>query len=82
MDQAAGQHLANVQARHDGLAGARVVGQQETQARLRQHVLVHCDPLVGQRVYQCRLCGERWVEEMAERQTFGFSHDLDNLGIG
>ena len=43
-----------------------VVRQQEPQAGLRQHVLVDGDPLVGQRVDQGDLGGERRVEQVAE----------------
>ena len=45
-DESPGQHLADVEPRHDGLAGPGVVGQQEAQGRLPQHVLVHSDALM------------------------------------
>ena len=41
-------HLLDEQARHDRLAGARVVGEQETQAGLREHLLVDGLDLVRQ----------------------------------
>lgn len=44
------QHqLLHVQARHDRLAGARVVGQQVAESGLRQEAVVHRLQLVGQR---------------------------------
>lgn len=39
-------HFPQVQTRHDGLAGARLVGQKKPQHRLRQHRTVHSGRLV------------------------------------
>ena len=61
-----------VQAGHDGLAGAGVVRQQKAQRVLAQHVLVHRDALVGQRIDARDLAGEGGVELVAERQPVGF----------
>ena len=50
LEQPAREHLADVEAGHDRLARAGVVGEQEPQAGLLQHVVVDGDPLVRQRV--------------------------------
>ncbi len=49
------------------VAGAGVVRQQEPQRVLRQHVFVHGDALVGQRVDARDFAREGGVELMAER---------------
>ena len=51
---------------HDGLAGARVVGQQETKRLPRQHGFVHRGDLVRQRLDFRGVHGEQGVEEMRE----------------
>ena len=78
----AGQHLARVQAGHDGLAGAGVVGQQEAQRGLREHPLVHGDALMRERVDQRCLGGEGGVEEMPAGEAMGLGDGRDRLGIG
>ena len=50
-DEAAQLELTDQQAGHDGLAGARVVGEQEAHARQLEEVLVHGFELVGKRVH-------------------------------
>ena len=81
-DQAAGEHLADVEPRHDRLARARLVRQQEAQAGLGQHVVVDGDPLVGQRVDQRDLGGERRVEEVPVGEPLPLGDDADDLGVG
>lgn len=49
-DQPASLEFLDQQAGHDGLAGARVVGQQETDARGFDEIVVNGLELVGQRV--------------------------------
>src|SRR5579859_4531491 len=48
LNEPASPRLRQVHARHDGLASARLIGQKETQARLRQHVRVDRLVLVGE----------------------------------
>jgi len=50
LDEAAGLHLPDVQTRHDGLARTGIIGQQEPQGELLEHVLIDGDPLVRQRI--------------------------------
>ena len=73
-DQPPRQHLAHVQAGHDRLAGAGVVGQQEAQGRLPQHLLVDGDALVRQRVDQRGLGGERGIDQMPIGQPVRLRH--------
>ena len=80
--KSAGQHLAHVQTGHDGLAGAGVVGQQESQGGLLEHPLIHGDALMRERVDQRRLGGEGGVEEMAAGEAMGLGDGRDRLGIG
>ena len=61
------QHLPDVQAGHDRLAGAGIVGEQEADGQLRQHVVVDGDPLVRQRVDLRDLGREGRAGQMAER---------------
>ena len=59
------QHqLAHVEAGHDGLAGAGVVGQHETQRLARQHGLVDRRDLVRQWLDQRGVNREDWIEKM------------------
>ena len=46
-NSAAEEHLPDVEPRHDGLAGARVVGEQKAQRLLLQHPLIDRDALMG-----------------------------------
>ena len=79
LDQAAGLALADVEARHDGLAGPGIVGQQEPQRGLLQHVLVDRDPLVRQRIDLRDLGGEGRVEHVAETQPLALGKDADHI---
>ena len=59
LEVAADQQLLDQQGRHDGLAGAGIVGEQEAQGLARQHLAVDRGDLVGQRLDQGG--GERQV---------------------
>ena len=76
------QHFTHVQARHDRLARSRVVGQQKAQRRLFQHVLVHGDALMRERVDQGRFRRERRIEEMAVGETMRFGDRQDDVWAG
>ena len=67
-------NLAHVQAGHDRLAGAGVVGQQEAQRSLPQHLLVDGDALVRQRVDQRGLGGECGIDQMPVGQPVRLHH--------
>ena len=61
--------LLDVEAGHDRLAGARVVGEQEAQRLAGQHLAVHGLDLVRQRVDLARRCtasigSNRWASWM------------------
>ena len=66
LDATARKHLAHRQAGHDGLAGAGIVRQQKSQGILAQHVFVHGDALVRQRIDAGDFAGEGGVELVAE----------------
>ena len=81
-DQAAGEHLAEIEAGHDRLARAGVVGQQETQAGLGKHVLVDRQALVGQRIDARDLGGKGRVGEEAVGQAMGLGDRAHHLRVG
>ena len=60
---AAHDQLLDEQPRHDGLAGTRVVGQQEAQRLAWQHRLIDRCNLVRQRLDERRVDGEQRVEQ-------------------
>ena len=68
----AGEHLADVEAGHDRLAGAGIVGQEEAQSGLLEHVVVDGNPLVGQRVDLGDLGGEGRIGHVPEGQSLAF----------
>ena len=71
-DAPAREHLAHVEAGHDGLAGSGVVGQEEAQRILPEHALVNCDALVGKGVDARRLAGEGGIELVPVGEPQGF----------
>ncbi len=76
-DPSAQEHLAHGEAGHDGLAGARVVGEQEAERVLPEHPLVDRDALVRQRVDAGRLAGEGRVAlvTVGQMQRLGDGQD-------
>jgi hypothetical protein len=62
------------------IQAAGVVGEQKSQSRLRQHVLVHGDTLMRQRIDERYLGRESRIEEVPERQSFGFGEEADTVG--
>jgi hypothetical protein len=67
--------------RHDGLAGARVVSQQKSQRLARQHLLVDCCDLVGQRLNQRSMDGENRIEEMRQSDAVRLGDEPKQLAI-
>ena len=61
---------------HDGLAGAGIVGQQEPQARLRQHPLVNGLDLVRERADAGKADGELAVVGVGEANAGGLDQQL------
>ena len=66
LEVAAGDQLLDEQARHDRLAGARVVGEQEAQRLARQHRLVDGRDLVRQRLDDRGVDRQHRVEEVRQ----------------
>ncbi len=58
--------LLDVQARHDGLPGARIVGQQEAERLLREHGLVHRGDLVWQRLHLGAVHGQHGIKQVRQ----------------
>src|SRR5690606_21091567 len=80
LHQTARPHLTDVEARHDGLARTGVIGQQEPQRELLEHVFVNGDALVRQRIDLRYLRGERWIEHVAEAKPLTFGKRPNDLG--
>ena len=81
-DEPTGQHLPDVEAGHDGLARARVVGQQEAQARLHEHVVVDGDALVRQRVDKRDFGGKGRVGEVSIGEPLPLHDGTHDLRVG
>ena len=80
-DAAAEQHLPHVEAGHDGLAGAGVVGEQEAQRVLLQHPFVDRDALVGERIDPGGLACEGGVELVPVGQPMRLRHEQDGRRV-
>ena len=76
---AAGDQLLDQQPRHDGLAGARIVRQQEAQRLARQHALVDGCDLVRQRLDDRGVDGEHGIEQMGEMDALRFRHEAEQV---
>ena len=81
-DEPPRQHLAYVQAGHDGLAGAGIVRQQEAKGSLLQHVLVHGDALMRQRVDQRGFRSERGIEQVPVGKPMRLRDGRDGGRVG
>jgi hypothetical protein len=80
-NEAARLHLANVKPRHDRLAGTGIVGKEEAQARLGEHVLVHRDALMGQRFDAGRFGGEGRARDVTVGESLDLGDQSDAFGI-
>ena len=78
---AAGDQLLDEQPRHDGLAGARVVGEQEAQGLPGQHGFVDRGDLVRQRLDHRRVHGEHGIEEMGEADPLRFGDEAEQRAV-
>ena len=93
LDQAAGRddqdaagvgphdEFADVEAGHDGLAGAGVVGQDEPQRLARQHRLVDGGDLVRQRLHVRRVDRHHRVEQEREVDALGLDGELERRAV-
>ena len=78
---AARDQLLHQEARHDGLAGARVVGQQESQRLARQHRLVDRRDLVRQRFDQRGVDSQNRIEQMREPDAVGLGDEPEQTAV-
>ena len=78
---AAGDQLLDEQAGHDGLAGARVVGEEEAQRLARQHRLVDAGDLVWQRIDHRRMDCQQRVEQVCEADALGLGHESEQRPV-
>ncbi len=78
---AAGDQLLDEQARHDRLAGARVVGEQEAQRLARQHRLVDGRDLVRQRLDDRGVDRQHRVEEVREANALGLGDQAEQRAV-
>jgi hypothetical protein len=69
---APGDQLLDQEARHDRLAGARVVGQQKPQRLPGEHGLVDGGDLVGRRIDQRGVDRQDGIEQMGQADAMGF----------
>ncbi len=75
------QQLLDVEAGHDRLARAGLVGQQEAERALRQQLAVHGGDLVRQRLDRARRNGEHRVELRGHGQAPGPSHEHEQSAV-
>ena len=78
---AAGDELLDQQPRHDGLARAGVVGEQEAQRLTRQHRVVDAGDLVRQRVDHRRVDCQQRVEQVREADALRFGHQPEQRAV-
>ena len=71
---AAGNQFLDEQPRHDGLAGAGVIGQKEAQRLPRKHVAVDGGDLVRQRFNQGRVHRQQGIEQISQLNAPGLRH--------
>ena len=69
MKIAARDQLLHEKAGHDGLAGTRVIGEQEAQRLARQHRLVDRRDLMRQRIDHRRMDGQDRIEQVGQADT-------------
>ena len=69
------------QAGHDGLAGARVVGQAGTAAAAGQHLAVDGGDLVRQRVDERGVDGQQRVEQVGEPDALGLGDQAEQRAV-
>ena len=75
------EQFADVEAGHDGLARARVVGQHEAQGLARQHGFVDRGDLVRERVHVRGVDGHHGVEEKGEVDALGLDGELEGFAV-
>ena len=78
---AAGDQLLDEQARHDGLAGAGIVGEQEAQRLARQHGLVDGRDLVRQRLDDRGVDRQHRVEQVREADALRLGDEAEQRAV-
>ena len=79
---AADQELLDEQSRHDGLAGAWIVGEQEAQRLTRKHFAVNGRDLVRQRLDLGGADGEVGIEKIGQTDAIGFGGQPEQAAVG
>jgi hypothetical protein len=80
-DVGAHDQFADVEAGHDGLAGARVAGEDETQRLSRQQGLVDGRDLVRERLHVGRVDGHHGVEQKGQVEALGLACKLERRSV-
>ena len=81
LEVAAGDQLLDEEAGHDGLAGARIVGEEEAQGRAGQHGLVDGGDLVGKGLDVGGVDGQQGVEEVGEADALGLGDEAEKGAV-
>ncbi len=81
LEVAAGDQLLDEQARHDRLAGAGVVGEQEAQRLARQHRLVDGGDLVRQRLDQRGVDREHRIEQVGQADAVRLGDETEQRAV-
>ncbi len=81
LEVAAGDQLLDEEPGHDGLAGARVVGEEEAQGRAGQHGLVDGGDLVGEGLDVGGVYGQQGVEEVGEADALGLGDEAEEGAV-
>ena len=81
LEVSAGDQFLDEQPRHDGLAGAGVVGEQEAQGLPGQHGFVDRGDLVRQRLDDGRVHREHGVEEMGEADPLRLGDEAEQRAV-
>ncbi len=73
--------LLHEQPGHDGLAGARVVGQEKSERLARQHGLIDGRDLMRQRIDQRRVDCQHGVKQMCELNAVQLGHQTEEVAV-
>src|SRR5262249_58639885 len=81
LDRLAQLQFLDEEAGHNRLAGARIVGEEEPQPRLRQHLEVHGLDLMGQRAYPGEADCELTVVRVGQPDAGGLDEEAEPLRV-
>ena len=74
-------HLLDEHPRHDGLAGARVIGEHKAKRLTGQHGFVDRGDLMGQRLDDRGVHGEQRVEEMRKADALRLGDQAEQRAV-